>query len=60
MFDEEGRKIDFGMQIGMDLSGMSVDELQNYITQLHNEITRVEQAKEALKSHNAAAEALFK
>ncbi len=60
MFDEEGRKIDFGQQIGMDLTGMSVDELENYIINLKSEINRVEDTKKALKNHNAAADALFK
>lgn len=60
MFDEEGRKIDLGMQVGMSLEGMSVNELENYITALKQEIERVETEKEKLKSHNAAAEALFK
>jgi uncharacterized small protein (DUF1192 family) len=60
MFDEEGRKIDFGMQIGMSLESMSVDELENYISQLKLEIERVETEKEKLQSHNAAADAFFK
>lgn len=59
-YDEEGRKIDFGQQIGMSLDGMSVEELENYISNLRVEITRVEAEKEKLKSHNAAAEAFFK
>lgn len=59
-FDEEGRKIDFGLQVGMALDGMSLDELDNYITALKQEIERVEDEKNKLKSHNAAAEALFK
>ena len=60
MFDEEGRKIDFGMQVGMSLEGMSIGELENYIAALNEEITRVETEKEKLKSHNAAADAFFK
>jgi uncharacterized small protein (DUF1192 family) len=60
MFDEEGRKIDFGQHIGMDLTGMSVDELENYIINLKSEIIRVEETKQALESHNATADALFK
>lgn len=60
MFDEEGRKIDFGMQIGMSLESMSVAELENYISQLKLEIERVETEKEKLQSHNAAADAFFK
>ncbi len=60
MFDEEGRKIDLGMQIGMSLEGMSVAELEDYIEQLKLEIERVQHEKEKLQSHNAAADALFK
>jgi len=60
MFDEEGRKIDFGMQVGMSLEGMSVEELENYISQLKLEIERVETEKEKLKSYNAAADTFFK
>lgn len=59
-FDEEGRKIDFGFQVGMSLEGMSVEELERYISKLKMEIERVETEKERLKAHNAAADALFK
>lgn len=59
MFDEEGRKIDLGLQVGMPLEGFSIDELDNYMDALKNEITRVEVEKEKLKTHNAAADALF-
>jgi|GEM_PF-2036227 len=60
MFDEEGRKIDFGQQIGMNLTSMSVDELESYIENLKTEITRVEKTKKELQMHNEAANALFK
>ena len=60
MFDEEGRKIDFGMQVGMSLEGMSVAELEIYITALNAEIKRVEDEKEKLQSHNATADSFFK
>lgn len=60
MFDEEGRKIDLGLQVGMPLEGLSVAELDDYLIALHNEIKRVEQTRNDLKSHNAAADALFK
>ena len=60
MFDEDGRKIDLGLHIGMKLDGMSVTELDHYIDQLNAEISRVKQEKDKLISHNAAAEALFK
>lgn len=60
MFDEEGRKINLGMQVGMKLDGMSVEDLNQYIGQLKLEIERVEHQKEKLQAHNAAAEAFFK
>ncbi len=60
MFDEEGRKIDFGMQVGMPLEGMSIADLNNYVEKLKLEITRVEKTCEELKVHNNAADALFK
>ena len=60
MFDEEGRKINLGMQVGMKLDGMSVEDLNQYIGQLKLEIERVELQKEKLQAHNAAAEAFFK
>jgi uncharacterized small protein (DUF1192 family) len=59
MFDEEGRKIDFGLHIGMTLDGMSLDELDHYISELKMEIERVETEKEKLKAHNEAANAMF-
>ena len=60
MFDEDGRKIDLGLRIGMPLEGMSVAELESYIAKLKLEIERVETEKEKLQIHNAQAEALFK
>jgi uncharacterized small protein (DUF1192 family) len=60
MFDEEGRKIDLGLHIGMNLKQMSVAELENYIEELHKEINRVQNEMESKKSSTAAADALFK
>ncbi len=60
MYDEDGRKIDFGHHIGMDLNTMSANELDEYIALLRLEIERVEARKDALSSHTAEAEALFK
>jgi len=60
MFDEDGRKIDLGLQVGISLEGMSVNELESYIAQLKLEIERVEAEKEKLQAHNTAAENLFK
>lgn len=60
MFDEEGRKIELGQQIGMNLGQMSVEELQDYIQNLRQEITRVEAEIERKKASTAAADAFFK
>ena len=60
MYDEEGRKIDLGMQVCMPLEGLSVEELDAYLLALQAEIKRVEESKDKLQSHSAAAEALFK
>ena len=60
MFDEDGRKIDLGLQIGMSLEGMSLSELDHYINELKAEIVRADTEKEKLQNHTAAAEALFK
>ena len=60
MYDEEGRKINLGQRIGMPLDSMSIADMEGYIANLKTEIARVETAIEKQKSHNAAAEALFK
>lgn len=60
MFDEDGRKIDLGMRVGMSLEGMSVAELEDYIYKLKLEIDRVDFEKKQLQSHSAAADAFFK
>lgn len=60
MFDEEGRKIDLGLQIGMNLDGMSIEELTRYIQSMHDEIKRTEKEIENRQHSAAAAEALFK
>lgn len=42
MFDEEGRKINLGYQVGMSLEPMSIEELHKYIHALNDEIKRAE------------------
>ena len=44
MFDEEGRKINLGMQVGMKLDGMSVEDLNQDIGQLKLEIEELKNA----------------
>lgn len=60
MFDEEGRKIDLGYQIGMNLKQMSITELEHYLESINDEIMRVNKEIESKKSSNAAADAFFK
>lgn len=60
MYDEEGRKINLGQQVGMSLKEMSIPELKSYIGSLKSEITRVESEIETKKASTAAADAFFK
>ena len=47
-------------ELGQPLDEISVDELSDTITLLHEEIARLEQAKKEKTNHLSAAEALFK
>ena len=60
MFDEEGRKIDLGYQIGMNLKPMSVTELQAYLDAINEEINRVNDEIQQKQDTAAAADAFFK
>ena len=60
MFDEEGRKIDLGYQIGMNLQGMSIEELNAYLSAIEQEIQRINNEIANKKASNAAADAFFK
>ncbi|PCH98819.1 MAG: hypothetical protein COB76_06700 [Alphaproteobacteria bacterium] len=60
MFDEEGRKIDLGQQIGMNLTQMSVTDLKIYTDNLNAEIKRVESEVKGKEASTAAADAFFK
>lgn len=60
MFDEEGRKIDLGYQIGMNLKQMSVAELNTYLDAITQEIERVNAEIAQKKDSTAAADAFFK
>ncbi|MCB1478178.1 MAG: DUF1192 domain-containing protein [Tepidamorphaceae bacterium] len=57
---DEPRKKPAGHEIGMDLSALSVEELQERIGMLRAEIARLEQNIEAKSGHIAAAASLFK
>jgi len=60
MFDEEGRKIDLGYQIGMNLKPMSVTELNAYLVAIQDEIERVSEEIKHKEATTAAADAFFK
>ena len=57
---DEPRKKPAGHEIGMDVSALSVEELQERIGMLRAEIARLEQNIEANSGHIAAAASLFK
>ncbi|MEH6728578.1 MAG: DUF1192 domain-containing protein [Hyphomicrobiales bacterium] len=60
-YDEEGRRIEAAAHaVGMDLSDLSVDELQERIVMLRDEISRVEAAIAGKSGSIAAAESFFK
>lgn len=58
--DDARDKIRKQFSIGMDLSELSVEELQNTIVLLREEIARLDAAAQAKSDHLSAAEALFK
>lgn len=60
MYDEEGRKINLGQQVGMNLSGMSVTELENYIENLKAEIARADNEIRQKQASAETANAFFK
>lgn len=59
MFDEERDPITKKPKL-KNLSNMSLDELQDYITQMRDEITRVEAEIKRKKAHMDAASTFFK
>lgn len=60
MFDEEGRKIDLDTPRERNLSDLSVELMQDYITWLQGEIARVNTEIERRDAMKHAADALFK
>lgn len=58
--DDARDKIRKQFSIGMDLSELSVEELQNTIVLLREEIARLDAAAQAKSDHLSAAQALFK
>jgi uncharacterized small protein (DUF1192 family) len=59
-FDEEGRVIKTGAEIGQDLSMLSEDDLAARIEALKGEITRVEAELQKRKAVRSAADSFFK
>ncbi len=57
--EEEQKKRISAYEIGMDLSEMSVDEIDEMITALKSEIERLESTMKEKAAHLSAAEALF-
>ena len=58
--DDDLPKKPKGVQLGEDLSTLSVDELTERVEDLKAEIVRVEEAIAAKKGSQAAADAFFK
>lgn len=58
MEDETPKKTD-GYQIGQNIDLLSVEEIEEVISSLTAEITRLEAAKSAKETHLQAAESLF-
>lgn len=58
MFDEE----EFGKKPAQkkDLEPFSLDELDDYVEQLKEEITRTQEEKKRKKAHMASASSVFK
>ena len=59
MFDEELPKLKTA-EFPRNLENMSVDELSDYITELKEEITRVEEDMAKKKASSDAADSIFK
>ncbi len=60
LFDEEPGKKKLPHEIGQDLSALSAGELSERISQLKDEIVRLEQELSAKSATRTAADALFK
>jgi len=59
-FDEPRAKLKPDIEVGADLSSLSVAELEHRIEMLKAEIGRIETALAEKRRHTAAASALFK
>ncbi|MGO4573602.1 DUF1192 domain-containing protein [Microvirga sp. 2TAF3] len=59
-FAEEPRVSPMGLEIGQDLSMLSIDELDERVAMLEREIARLKEAKRSKENSLAAASAFFK
>lgn len=59
MFDEDGRKIKI-QEFPAKMDGMSIDELQNYVAELNDEISRAENTIKSKQASQDAADSIFK
>ena len=59
MFDEDGRKIQI-REFPAKMDGMSVGEIEDYLTELREEILRAEDMIKSKKASQAAADSIFK
>ena len=58
--EEQTRLVPTGLEVGQDLSMLSIDELDERITLLEREITRLKEARSSKEESRAAASAFFK
>jgi len=59
MFDEDGRKIKI-REFPAKMDGMSIAELQSYVSELNDEISRAEDTIQSKQASQAAADSIFK
>lgn len=60
MFEEEEPKKKAGRELGTDLSGLSIEDLEEYVEDLKAEIDRVNETIESKRAVQGEAAALFK
>jgi uncharacterized small protein (DUF1192 family) len=58
--EEQTRLLPTGLEVGQDLSMLSIDELDERITLLEREIARLKEARSSKEQSRAAASAFFK
>jgi uncharacterized small protein (DUF1192 family) len=58
--EEQTRRTPMGLEVGQDLSMLSIDELDERIAVLEREIERLKEARSRKEQSRAAASAFFK